>query len=144
MLSERSCPPSIQSNAGFQSKFNLIQTNSDPNQTKIWTKITVKFFRHLISAALHFMKIGLINFLQRRSLTNLFLEPQTKLNSSNHNNFYILTSNTITDKCTLVKDLRVNFFNRVFFSPLAGFLSEPWRNLYMFISCRYLIPNDWN
>ena len=31
-------------------------------------------------------------------------EPQTKLNfsSSNPNNFYILTSNTITDKCTIV------------------------------------------
>ena len=34
-------------------------------------------------------------------------KPQTKLNfsSSNPNNFYILITNTITDKCTLVRDL---------------------------------------
>ena len=44
------------------------------------------------------------HFLKRRSLIKLFFEPQTKLDfsSSNPNNFYILTSNTITDKCTLV------------------------------------------
>ena len=44
------------------------------------------------------------HFFKRRSLIKLFFEPQTKLDfsSSNPNNFYILTSNTITDKCTLV------------------------------------------
>ena len=77
-------------------------------------------------------------------LTNLFFETQTNLNSSssNSNSFYILRSNTIADKCTLVKDLRVNFFNSVSSSP-PSFLSQPWRNLYIFISWRYFIPNDW-
>ena len=77
-------------------------------------------------------------------LTNLFFETQTNLNSSssNSNSFYILRSNTIADKCTLVKDLRVNFFNSVSSSP-SSFLSQPWRNLYIFISWRYFIPNDW-
>ena len=43
----------------------------------------------------------------RRSLTNLAFETQTKLNFSfyNPNSFYIITSSTITDKFTLVRDL---------------------------------------
>ena len=38
---------------------------------------------------------------------SFFFEPHTNLNfsSSNPNNFHILTSNTITDKCTLVRGL---------------------------------------
>ena len=100
----------------------------------------MKFFRQLIDAWLHFMKI---NFLWKSSLTNLFFEPQTKLNfsSSNPNNFYILTSHTIADKCTLVKYLRVTIYRAFSYPP--GFLSQPWQNLYIFISCRYLIPNYW-
>ena len=58
-------------------------------------------------------------------LTNLFFETQTNLNSSssNSNSFYILRSHTIADKCILVKDLRVNFFNSVSSSP-PSFLSQ--------------------
>ena len=43
----------------------------------------------------------------KRSLTNLVFQPETKLNfsSNNPNNFYILTSSTIIDKCTIVRDL---------------------------------------
>ena len=37
-----------------------------------------------------------------------------------------------------MKDLCVNFFNRISSSP-PGFLSQPQQNLYIFISCRYLI-----
>ena len=51
------------------------------------------------------------------SLTNLFFKPQTKLNysSSNPNNFYILVSNTITDKCTLLNTFVKTFSTR--FAP---------------------------
>ena len=42
----------------------------------------------------------------------------------------------------LVKDLRVNFFNRVSSFP-PGFLSQPWQNLYIHISCRYLFNSQW-
>ena len=46
-----------------------------------------------------------------------FFEPETNLNfsSSNSNSFLIITFNTITDKCNLVRDLR-----RL---PRLGFLS---------------------
>ena len=44
------------------------------------------------------------------------------ISSSNPNNFYILTYNTITDKYTLVKDLRVKVFNRA--SSQSTFLSQ--------------------
>ena len=66
----------------------------------------MKLFRHLINVWLHFMKIVKKFFLPRRYLISLF-EPQAKLNfsSSNPNRFYIVKSNTITDKCTLVRDL---------------------------------------
>ena len=64
---------------------------------------------------------------------------QTKLNfsSGNPNNFYILTSSTITSKCTVAKNL----------CKLCkqGFLSTRFSHptLTKFISCRYLIPSDW-
>ena len=77
-----------------------------------------------------------------------FFEPQTKLSFSlviliistfNPNNFYILTSIAITDKSTLVRNLRKLF--------QQGFLSTkfplPTLSELLLIPCRYLIPNDW-
>ena len=63
-------------------------------------------------------------FLLKEILNQPILPSQTKLNfsSSNPNNFCILTFIIITDKCTLVRDFRVNFFNSVSSSP-PGFLS---------------------
>ena len=84
----------------------------------------------LINAWLHFIKI--INFFWKRSLINPFLNLKPNSTLALAINFLILTSNTITDKYTLVKDLCVNLFYRVFFSP-PGFLSQPWQNLYIYI-----------
>ena len=84
----------------------------------------------------------IIKFLLTTDFFNqfIFFEPQTKLNFSlnNPNNFYILTSNTITDKFTSVRDLR-KLFRRGLFStrfPLTT-LTE-----FIFISCWYSILND--
>ena len=70
-----------------------------------------------------------------------FFEPQTKLtfSSSNLNTFYIVTSNNITNRCTLVRDF-CKHFQQGFFSTrfLLPTLTE-----FIFISCRYLILIDW-
>ena len=72
------------------------------------------------------------------SLTSAFFETKTKLNfrSSNANNFYILTSNTIIDKCFL--ETFEDFFNRVSTRFPLPTLTE-----LILVSCRYLIPKDW-
>ena len=59
--------------------------------------------------------------------------------SSNPNNFYILTSIAVTDKCNLVRDL-CKLFPQDFLSTR---LSPPTLAEFMFMWGRYLIPNDW-
>ena len=110
MLSEKILPPVSWIWCWIQIKglalFRQTQT------LNICTKMTAMFFRHLINAWLHFMKI-IIRHNNKFPLTNeilksiFFFQPQTNLKfiSSNPNNFYILTSNTITDKCTSVRGL---------------------------------------
>ena len=58
----------------------------------------------------------------------IFLEPQTKPNfsSSNRKSLCIVTSNTITDKCILVRDLCK------LFQLFQGFSSQPWQTLYSY------------
>ena len=53
-------------------------------------------------------------------------ELKTKLNfsSSNPNNFCIVPSNTTTDKCTLVRETFVNFYNKGLL-PTRFPLSQP-------------------
>ena len=70
----------------------------------------MKFFKHLINAFVVFYEINTFS-LTKELLNQPIFEPQTKLNfsSSNPNNFYVLTSNTITDKYTLVRDFRKLF-----------------------------------
>ena len=71
-----------------------------------------------------------------------FFESQTKLifSSSNPNNFYVLTFYTITDKCTLVREL-CELFQQGFLSYTR--LPLPIRKERVLKLCRYLIPNDW-
>ena len=58
----------------------------------------------------------------------IFFEPQTKPNfsSSNPKSLYIVTSNTIIDKCILVRDLCK------LFKLFQGFSSQPWQTLYSY------------
>ena len=68
-----------------------------------------------------------------------FFEPRTKLNFScnNPNSFYILTSNTITDKCNLVRDFSKLFQQGLL--PCHYRFPFPTLTELMFILCRYLI-----
>ena len=72
----------------------------------------------------------------------IFFEPQTKLNfdSNNPKSLYIVTSNTITDKCILIRD-RCKLFQQGFF--LSTRFPLPTLTELIFILHRYLIPNDW-
>ena len=145
MLSEKILPPVSWIWCWIQIKglalFRQTQT------LNICTKMTAMFFRHLINAWLHFMKI-IIRHNNKSPLTKEILNQSFFFNLKPISNLSLVILITSTFSHPILSPINVlqletfvNFSNKV--SSLPGLLFQHFQNLYIFISRRYLIPNYW-